>query len=76
MSNGAKRSDPLWVENLHAEPRARIVVARRSSTVRGRVLEHGSAEYERVWERARELTPQYDRYQAETDRPIPVVALE
>lgn len=75
-SNGAKPRDPLWVENLRAHPSARAVVRRRTRQVCGRELAPDSDEYQRVWEKAAELTPQYNTYQANTTRRIPILALE
>lgn len=75
-SNGAKPRDPLWVENLRANPRAKLVVDRKTSLRRARFVEHGSDEYQRLWAFAETKTPQYTTYQKSTTRQIPVVAME
>ena len=75
-SNGAKPMDPAWVHNLAVHPLARIIIGRKPHGVIGRRVEHDSDEYARVWAAARLLTPQYDAYQSQTMRKIPVVALE
>lgn len=75
-SNGAKPRDPLWMENLRANPRAKIVVDRRTSLRRARFLAVDSDERAKLWAFAETKTPQYTTYQNSTTRPIPVVALE
>ncbi|KRB81452.1 hypothetical protein ASE00_15880 [Sphingomonas sp. Root710] len=75
-SNGAKPRDPLWAENLRANPRAKLIIDRKTSMRRARFVEHGSDEYTRLWAFAETKTPQYTTYQKSTTRQIPVVAME
>jgi len=75
-SNGAKPKDPLWAENLRSNPRAKIIVNRKTYLKRARFVEVGSDERARLWVCAATKTPQYQTYQNSTTRQIPVVALE
>ncbi|ATE65825.1 nitroreductase family deazaflavin-dependent oxidoreductase [Rhizorhabdus dicambivorans] len=75
-SNGAKPRDPLWMENLRANPRARLIIDRQTSMRSARFVEHGTDEYARLWAFAETKTPQYTTYQNSTTRRIPVVAME
>lgn len=75
-SNGAKPKDPFWIENLRANPRAKIIVDRKASLRRARFVEIGSEERAKLWAFAETKTPQYTTYQNSTTRQIPVVALE
>jgi deazaflavin-dependent oxidoreductase (nitroreductase family) len=75
-SNGAKKNDPLWVENLRADPRGRAIIHRKQRRVLAREVMPGSEEYERIWQHARVATPQYATYQSSTTRKIPIMALE
>ena len=74
-SNGAKKRDPFWVDNLRAQPEARIMIGRKRLPVHARLVEPGSVERDRVWHYASTKTAQYQTYQTKTDRPIPIVAL-
>ena len=75
-ANGAKPKQAAWVENILANPDVRVIVNRREKLLRGRLVEPGSAERDRVWAFAATKTPQYNTYQRQMTRPAPVVALE
>ena len=75
-SNGAKKNDPLWVENLRSQPSAKIVIGRRERRVVAREVTHDDDEYKKIWAHARAATPQYATYQSSTSRKIPIMALE
>ena len=67
--------DPAWVGNLRADPRAHVVVdgVRRPVTARPA----GPDELPRLWAALDHVNSgMYSRYQAITDRPIPVWVLE
>jgi deazaflavin-dependent oxidoreductase (nitroreductase family) len=73
-SYGGRPQHPGWYLNLSAEPEVEIqvgpdVVRARASTVEG-------AGRERLWGEMTALWPDYDAYQARTERRIPIVALE
>lgn len=73
-SMGGAPEDPQWVRNLRRHGKARVQdgAARIDLTVR----EVDGDEKSRWWRRATEVWPQYDEYQAATDREIPVFVLE
>jgi deazaflavin-dependent oxidoreductase (nitroreductase family) len=73
-STGGGDHHPAWYLNLVDDPEVRVQVgadtfAARASTAEG-------AERARLWEEMASVWPDYDRYQAKTDREIPVVVLE
>ncbi len=70
---GAPRS-PHWYHNLVANPDCEVQVAAETYAVRARTAE--GDERERLWAEMVEVLPQYEEYQALTDRVIPVVVLE
>ena len=63
----------LWL-NLQAEPIATVRIGRRDHPVRAR--EATAAERERLWPRLVGLNPDYEKYQEQTTRPVPVFILE
>lgn len=73
-SKGGAPTDPLWVENLRAQPAVRIVVGRRSRRVTARIA--AGAERETLWQEVIRMVPTYAGYQSLTTREIPVVILE
>jgi deazaflavin-dependent oxidoreductase (nitroreductase family) len=72
-SKGGWPSNPLWFENLMADPEPSIQVKDEVIPVRAEVAQ--GAERERLWKRMTEVWPAYDEYQERTDREIPVVVL-
>ena len=73
-SNGGSPRHPNWYLNIQHDPRADIVTAAGRSRVVARTAT--AAEKERLWPRITARSPSYSRYQARTDRSIPVVVLE
>lgn len=73
-SMGGAPTDPQWVHNVRASPIARLQDgdALRDYSVRE---VHGD-EKATWWARATQVWPDYDSYQAATDRVIPVFVLE
>lgn len=73
-SQGGAPTNPQWVHNLRANPVARVQdgAALTDLTVR----EASGDEKAAWWERARSVWPDYDAYQAATDRQIPLFVLE
>ena len=72
-SKGGWPANPSWYENLLANPDATIqvkdqIIAVRASTAAGE-------ERARLWSLMTEVWPDYDAYQARTERQIPVVVL-
>jgi deazaflavin-dependent oxidoreductase (nitroreductase family) len=73
-SKGGSPRHPQWYENLVASPEATIQV--RSEEIPVRAYSAEGEERERLWKLMNEVWPDYDGYQAKTDREIPVVVLE
>ena len=73
-SNAGSDGLPAWWLNLQAEPRAHVLVDRKTVAV---VARGASAEEDRdLWTRFARLNPGFDEYRHLTQRPIPVVLLE
>lgn len=73
-SMGGAPTHPQWVHNLRANPVARVHDG--SSLVECSVREVDGDEKAAWWARATAVWPDYDTYQAATDRVIPVFVLE
>jgi deazaflavin-dependent oxidoreductase (nitroreductase family) len=73
-SMGGAPTDPQWVHNLRANPVARLQDG--DAVVDFTVREVDGDEKAAWWERAAALWPDYDAYQAATDRRIPLFVLE
>ena len=72
-SKGGAPANPIWFENLKANPEATIQVLGEEVPVRASTAE--GEERSRLWSLMTEVWPAYDDYQARTDREIPVVVL-
>ncbi|MCV7219942.1 nitroreductase family deazaflavin-dependent oxidoreductase [Mycolicibacterium elephantis] len=72
-SMGGAPMHPQWYLNLRAHPAAEIQVRDERIAVTGRTAT--AEEKPRLWRIMTGLWPNYDVYQARTDRPIPVVVL-
>ena len=72
-SKGGTPDNPSWYENLKAEPHASIEVKGETIPVIANTAE--GEERERLWSLMAEVWPDYDGYQARTERRIPVVVL-
>lgn len=73
-SKGGQPVNPSWYHNLVAHPEVEIKVASDTIPVRARVTT--GEERTRLWAVMTEVFPNYDSYQATTEREIPVVLLE
>jgi deazaflavin-dependent oxidoreductase (nitroreductase family) len=73
-SKGGAPEHPGWYLNLLAEPDAEVQVKADVIPVRARTAE--GAERQELWDLMLRQWPDYDGYQANTDREIPVVVLE
>ena len=73
-SKGGAPAPPAWYLNVMAEPDCEIQVARDVIPVRARNTE--GVERETLWKQMVEVLPQYEEYQARTERKIPVVVLD
>jgi deazaflavin-dependent oxidoreductase (nitroreductase family) len=70
-SKGGAPDDPDWYKNMQADPDAEIQV--RDEVIPVVMSTAQGAERSRLWELMGEVWPDYDDYQAKTDREIPVV---
>ena len=73
-SKGGTDKNPAWFHNLMANPETEVEVGRERRRVRAR----RAADEERAsyWPRLVEIYSNYDDYQRQTDRVIPVVVLD
>lgn len=73
-SKGGAPDNPLWYENVRANPR--ISVQDGARVVDGVAREVTGTEYDEWWPRAVAAFPTYAEYQKKTDRKIPVFVLD
>jgi deazaflavin-dependent oxidoreductase (nitroreductase family) len=73
-SLGGAPKHPVWYFNLLEHPHVELQDGAQVHELRAREVHDD--EKRRWWERATEVWPSYDDYQASTDREIPVVVLE
>jgi deazaflavin-dependent oxidoreductase (nitroreductase family) len=73
-SQGGAPEHPGWYRNLEKDPNVELQVLDKVFPARARTAE--GEERERLWELVNRQWPDYDSYQARTDREIPVVLLE
>ena len=72
-SNAGRDTDPAWVWNLRADPRATITVGREVVDVEATELDQ--AEAEAMWPALNAMNAQYEEYQKLTERTVPVLRL-
>jgi len=72
-SDGAAKRDPQWWKNLQADPHGKVRVGRTQLEVRASLA--SGAERERLWAIGRTVNPMWLKYQARTERELPVVVL-
>lgn len=73
-SYGGRPRNPVWYENLVAEPRVEVQINGSKSRMQARTAT--SEERRRWWPRVEAAYDGYSVYQSRTDREIPVVFLE
>lgn len=73
-SKGGAPSHPAWYRNLEADPDVEVQVGADRYAGRARVAE--GDERAELWQLMAGIWPDYDDYQAKTDRQIPVVVIE
>jgi deazaflavin-dependent oxidoreductase (nitroreductase family) len=69
-SQGGMERNPVWVNNILAEPGVRIMVGGKTTAMTARLVD--SEEKASLWPHLLSLYPDFDEYQARTDRDIPV----
>jgi deazaflavin-dependent oxidoreductase (nitroreductase family) len=76
-SLGGSDRPPGWLHNVRARPQVGVQVGRRRFPATATVVERDEPGFERLWRLVNDVNKKrYDRYQARTQRPIPVVRLE
>lgn len=73
-SRGGAKRHPSWYLNLVENPDVFVQVGAERFPARARTAT--SRQKPRLWRTMASIWPEYDRYQARTDRDIPVVILE
>ena len=73
-SNGGALHHPTWWFNLHTNPHALVQIGPERGRVQARAATPD--EHRRYWPMLLQVYPPYDRYQARTDRQIPLVILQ
>ena len=73
-SNGGSPDHPAWFKNFSENPNVTVQVKADEYPVDVSIAE--GDERERLWQLMTEVWPDYDAYQGNTDREIPVVVLE
>jgi deazaflavin-dependent oxidoreductase (nitroreductase family) len=73
-SQGGRPVHPNWYLNLVERPEVHVQVGSETFAARARTA--GPDEKPRLWKLMTGIWPDYDSYQARTDRDIPVVVLE
>ncbi len=73
-SKGGAPKHPAWFLNLRDNPEVEVQIQGDRFRAKPRVAE--GEERERLWKAMTEVWPDYDKYQAKTDRQLPVVVLE
>jgi deazaflavin-dependent oxidoreductase (nitroreductase family) len=72
-SMGGTPKDPAWVHNLRAQPETEVEIGRERRPVTARIAD--AEERARLWPQLVEHYPGFGKYQARTEREIPVVIL-
>jgi deazaflavin-dependent oxidoreductase (nitroreductase family) len=73
-SYGGAAEHPQWYQNLVAEPKVEVQV--RDDVFPATARTASPEERARLWPTMAAIWPDYDNYQAKTDREIPIVILE
>ncbi len=73
-SKGGAPEPPAWYLNLQANPEVTVQV--KGDRFSARAHTGSAAEKPELWRIMASVWPQYDEYQAKTERDIPVVVLE
>ena len=73
-SKGGAPEPPAWFVNLEANPEVQVQVKGERFPAHARIA--GAEERARLWPLLTAAWPDYDAYQAKTERQIPIVVLE
>ena len=72
-SKGGSDTPPAWLLNVEANPEVEVQVGTRRFAARARTAT--AAERQVLWPRVTRMWPDYQRYQSQTSRTIPLVIL-
>jgi deazaflavin-dependent oxidoreductase (nitroreductase family) len=72
-SKGGSDTPPAWLLNLEATPQVEVQIGTQRYAANARLA--SDSERRRLWPEMTRIWPQYDRYQAQTRRVIPLVIL-
>lgn len=72
-SDGAARRDPQWWKNLKINPEGSIRVGRKQMPIEASLAV--GEERDRLWDGGKGVNPMWSKYQAKTERELPVVIL-
>jgi deazaflavin-dependent oxidoreductase (nitroreductase family) len=76
-SNYGDDHDPAWLDNLRADPRVQLQIARRHVDAEARIVLPGDPDYPRLLAAMNRVNrDRYDLYRAQTTRPIPLVVFQ
>ena len=73
-SYGGAPKHPLWYENLVADPEVELQVGAEKFSAIARTA--SASERARLWPEMVKIWPDYDKYQARTDREIPLIIVQ
>ena len=73
-SQGGLPKNPMWYLNIKADPVVTVQIKSRIRSMKARVA--AEDERARLWPMLRAMYPDFDNYQAWTDRVIPVIVCE
>jgi len=75
-SLGGSDRPPAWLHNVRGNPEVGLQIERRRFPAVATVVERGDLDYDGLWQRVNAVNRgRYERYQAKTTRPIPLVRL-
>ena len=72
-SDGAAKRDPQWWKNLQVNPSCEVRVGRKKLAAEASLA--SGTDRERLWEIGKSVNPMWSKYQARTERELPVVVL-
>lgn len=75
-SKGGADQSPGWLHNLASNPNPEVQIGRKRTRATAEILRPDAPDYARLWRLVNDNNGgRYDAYQAQTKRPIPIVAL-
>ncbi|MFT4572130.1 MAG: deazaflavin-dependent oxidoreductase (nitroreductase family) [Hyphomicrobiaceae bacterium] len=76
-SKGGSPTAPAWLHNLRANPEVEVQIGRKRTAVVASEIPQDDPRHAGLWKSFNDANDgRFDRYQASTTRPIPLVALQ